>query len=200
MYLKTMKNIVLIFSVLAGILTYSQQKEIQHHFVQVREELGDLNKDGLKDKVTVSMDTVDAEQPLKLEIFFLQPNKKFKLIVSSTEIMNPQYPNGKYGGDQVPHVFIEDGYLILYSEIKDVKNQHKFLFNNGKFELINLSKVSWDGKNITTETEFDLIKGTRTEIAQLLGSEKIIKKTEKKISINPLPTIQTLRKFDHQLN
>ncbi|MET3535705.1 hypothetical protein [Chryseobacterium limigenitum] len=194
-----MKNIVLIISVLAGILTYSQQKEIQHHFVQVREELGDLNKDGLKDKVTISMDTIDAEQPLKLEIFFQQPNKKFKLIVSSTEIMNPQYPNGKYGGDQVPDVFIEDGYFILYSEIKDVKNQHKFLFNNGKFELINLAKVSWDGKNTTTETEFDLIKGTRTEIAQLLGSDKTIKKNERKINIKPLPTIQTLRKFDNQL-
>lgn len=197
MYLKVMKNIVLIVSVLAGILTYSQQK--QHPFVQVREEFGDLNKDGLMDKVTVSMDTVDAEQPLKLEIFFLQPNKKFKLIISSTEIMNPQYPNGKYGGDQVPDVFIEDGYFILYSEIKDVKNQYKFLFNNGKFELMNLSKVRWDGKNTTTETEFDLLKGTRIEISQLLGSDKIIKKSEKKINIQPLPTIQTLRKFDHQL-
>lgn len=198
MYLKSMKNIVLIFSVLAGILTYSQQKQIQHHFVQVREEMGDLNKDGLKDKVTVSMDTIDAEQPLKLEIFFLQPNGKFKLIVSSTEIMNPQYPNGKYGGDQIPDIFIEDGYFTLYSEIKDVKNQHKFLFKDGKFELINLSKVRWDSKNTTTETEFDLIKGTRTETFQLLDSEKIIKKSEKKINIKPLPTIQTLRKFDHQ--
>lgn len=197
MYLKVMKNIVLISSLLAGIFIYSQQK--QHPFVQVREELGDLNKDGLKDKVTVSMDTVDVEQPLKLEIFFLQPNKKFKLIVSSTEIMNPQYPKGKYGGDQVPDVFIEDGYFILYYEIKDVKNQYKFLFNNGKFELINLSKIRWDGKNTTTETEFDLIKGTRTEISQLLGSDKIIKKSEKKIILKPLPTIQTLRKFDHQL-
>ncbi|WP_257737074.1 hypothetical protein [Chryseobacterium glaciei] len=37
-----MKNIVLIVSVFAEILTYSQQK--QHPFVQVREELGDLNK------------------------------------------------------------------------------------------------------------------------------------------------------------
>ncbi|MFP3590331.1 hypothetical protein [Chryseobacterium sp. SIMBA_038] len=192
-----MKNIVLISSFLAGILTYSQEK--QHSFVQVREEFGDLNKDGLKDKVTVSMDNIDAEQPLKLEIFFLQPNKKFKLIVSSTEIMNPQYPNGKYGGDQVPDVFIEDGYFILYSEIKDVKNQYKFLFNNGKFELINLSKVRWDGKNTTTETEFNLLKGTRIEISQLLGSDKIIKKSEKKINIKPLPTIQTLRKFDNQL-
>lgn len=197
MYLKVMKNIVLISSLLAGIFTYSQQK--QHPFVQVREEFGDLNKDGLQDKVTVSMDTVNAEQPLKLEIFFLQPNKKFKLIVSSTEIMNPQYPKGKYGGDQVPDVFIEDGYFILYSEIKDIKNQYKFLFNNGKFELINLSKVRWDGKNTTTETEFDLLKGTRTEISQLLGSDKIIKKSEKKISMKPLPTIETLRKFDHQL-
>lgn len=195
-----MKNIVLIVFIFTGMITYSQQKEKQNHFtVLVREAEGDLNKDGLMDKVTVSMDTVDASQPLKLEIFFLQPDHQFKIIISSADILDSQYPNGKYGGNQIPDVSIEDGYFILYSEIKNVHNQYKFLFRNGKFELVKLSKVSWDGKNTTTETEFDFIKGKRTEIAHALGSEKPITKDEQKISIKPLPDLQNLKTFENRL-
>lgn len=195
-----MKNTLLIFFVFTSLNIYSQQKNNTEHFtVLVREELGDLNRDGLQDKVILKMDTVDVQQPLKLQIFLLQSNRKLRLEFSSKEVFNPQYPNGKYGGDQVPSILIENGNLILYCEIKDVKEYYTFRYQNGKFELIQISKIVWDGKDTTTETKFDLVKGEKTEVSQLLGSEKKKKKKPTKIALKALPTLQNFRDPENQL-
>lgn len=196
-----MKNKLLIFLVLASMNMYAQQqKNIEHFTVRVREEVGDLNKDGLQDKVILTMDTVDAQQPLKLQIFLLQSNRKLRLEFSSKEVFNPQYPNGKYGGDQIPSIFIEDGNLILYSEINDVKQYYTFRYQNKNFELIKISKIIWDGKDTTTETQFDLVKGEKTENSKLLGSEKTKKKKPTKIALKTLPTLQNFRNPEHQFD
>jgi hypothetical protein len=113
--------------------------------------------------------------------------------------MRPQYPNGKYGGDQIPDVLIEEGYLFIGSEIGKNHFWHKFKFNNGYFELHEITNVVWDGKN-TTETEFNLLTGKRTEITKPLSSEKILKQTTKKIIVKPLPKINDFRAFDSKLN
>lgn len=196
-----MKNKLLIFLVLASMNMYAQQqKNIEHFTVRVREEVGDLNKDGLQDKVILTMDTVDAQQPLKLQIFLLQSNRKLRLEFSSKEVFNPQYPNGKYGGDQIPSIFIEDGNLILYSEINDVKQYYTFRYQNKNFELIKISKIVWDGKDTTTEIQFDLVKGEKTENSKLLGSEKTKKKKPTKIALKALPTLQNFRNPEHQFD
>lgn len=196
-----MKNKLLIFLVLASMNMYAQQqKNIEHFTVRVREEVGDLNKDGLQDKVILTMDTVDAQQPLKLQIFLLQSNRKLRLEFSSKEVFNPQYPNEKYGGDQIPSIFIEDGNLILYSEINDVKQYYTFRYQNKNFELIKISKIIWDGKDTTTETQFDLVKGEKTENSKLLGSEKTKKKKPTKIALKTLPTLQNFRDPEHQFD
>ncbi len=196
-----MKNKLLIFLVLASMNMYAQQqKNIEHFTVRVREEVGDLNKDGLQDKVILTMDTVDAQQPLKLQIFLLQSNRKLRLEFSSKEVFNPQYPNGKYGGDQIPSIFIEDGNLILYSEINDVKQYYTFRYQNKNFELIKISKIVWDGKDTTTETQFDLVKGEKTENSKLLGSEKTKKKKPTKIALKTLPTLQNFRNPEYQFD
>lgn len=195
-----MKNTLLIFFFFSSLNIYSQQKNNTEHFtVRVREEMGDLNRDGLQDKVILTMDTVDVQQPLKLQVFLLQSNRKLRLEFSSKEVFNPQYPNGKYGGDQVPSILIENGNLILYCEIKDVKEYYTFRYQNGKFELIQISKIVWDGKDTTTETKFDLVKGEKTEVSQLLGSEKKKKKKPTKIALKALPTLQNFRDPKNQL-
>ncbi|WP_265427822.1 hypothetical protein [Chryseobacterium sp. YIM B08800] len=195
-----MKNTLLIFLVFASINIYSQQQNNAEHFtVRVKEVMGDLNRDGLQDKVVLIMDTVNTQQPLKLQIFLLQPNRKLRLEFSSKDVFNPQYPNGKYGGDQVPNILIENGNLILYCEIKDVKEYYTFRYQNGKFELIQVSKIVWDGKDTTTETKFDLVKGEKTEASQLLGSEKKKKKKPTKIALKALPTLQNFRSPENQL-
>ncbi|OXA66818.1 hypothetical protein B0A67_22795 [Flavobacterium aquidurense] len=195
-----MKKTFLLFFVLTQITIYGQTQKLKDTFtITIRNEEGDLNNDGLIDKVLLKMDTINETQPLKLEIYFLQKDKKYKLNVSTEKLMRPQYPNGKYGGDQIPDVLIEEGYLFIGSEIGKNHFWHKFKFNNGYFELHEITNVVWDGKN-TTETEFNLLTGKRTEITKPLSSEKILKQTTKKIIVKPLPKINDFRAFDSKLN
>ena len=196
-----MKKIFSLLFVLIQITIYAQAQEVKDNFnVIIRTEEGDLNNDGLVDKVFIKMDTIDNTQPLKLEIYFLQKNGKYKLNIASKNLMEAQYPNGKYGGNQIPDVMIEDGNLTLYSEIGKNHFSHVFKFKNGNFELQKISNVVWNGQNLTTETDFNLLSGQRTEITKALGSEKIVKKTSKKIVVKPLPKIDNFRSFDSKLN
>lgn len=196
-----MKKIFSLLFVLIQITIYAQAQEVKDNFnVIIRTEEGDLNNDGLVDKVFIKMDTIDNTQPLKLEIYFLQKSGKYKLNIASKNLMEAQYPNGKYGGNQIPDVMIEDGNLTLYSEIGKNHFSHVFKFKNGNFELQKISNVVWDGQNLTTETDFNLLSGQKNEITKALGSEKIVKKTSKKIVVKPLPKIDNFRSFDSKLN
>ena len=196
-----MKNILLILFIMTRINVYSQRQTLKDNFnVIIRTEEGDLNKDGLIDKALITMDTTSKTQPLRLQIFLLQPNGKYLLHVSTEKILEPQYPNGKYCGNQIPDLEIENGYLNLISEIKKNHFTHKFKFNNGNFELQNISNVVWDGNNLTTETEFNLLTGIRTVIIKSLGSEKVLQRTVKKIIVKPLPKIDSFSTYDSKLN
>lgn len=168
--------------------------------VQVREEQGDLNHDGLADKVIISMDTAIITRALKLEIYFNEKNSKFKLIASSTKLFAAQYhKDGTYTGNVIPDVMIEDGTLNILTERDGNHSDHCFKFQNGNFELIRYFNVIWDGKNTTTETIFDFISGIYIVQSQELGSEKITVKQKKKIKVNPLPKIQDFVPFENQI-
>ncbi|WP_316847962.1 hypothetical protein [Pedobacter psychrodurus] len=195
-----MKRIIVLFLVLVQTVVYAQQKKAKDNFnVQIRLEEGDLNKDGLIDKTVITMDTIAASVPLRLQIFFLQPNKKFKLVFSSTDVIEPQYVNGVHTKNTIPYFFIEKGFLLMSSEKNDVRYEHKFIYKNGIFQLIKISSVVCDGQNATTETVFDLVKGVKTETTTPLSSAKILKKNTKKIMIRPLPTLQNLNTFGNKL-
>jgi len=181
-------------------VVYAQQKKVKDNFnVQIRLESGDLNKDGLADKTVITMDTISASVPLRLQIFFLQPDKKFKMVFSSTDVIEPQYVNGVHTKNTIPYFFIENGFLLMNSEKNDIRFEHKFIYKNGVFQLIKISSVVYDGQNATTETVFDLVKGVKTETTTPLGSAKTLKKNTKKIMIRPLPTLQNLNTFGNKL-
>ncbi|MDY0906334.1 hypothetical protein [Pedobacter sp. CFBP9032] len=195
-----MKKIVVFILAFAQTVVYAQQKKLKDNFtIQIRLEEGDLNKDGLKDKTVITMDTIDASVPLRLQIFFLQPNKKFKMVFSSTDVIEPQYVNGVHTKNQIPYFFIEKGYLLMNSERDDVRYEHKFIYRNGIFQLVKISSVVYDGQNSTTETVFDLLTGLRTETLASLDPGKAIRRTKKKIMIRPLPTLQNLRTFGNKV-
>ena len=196
-----MKKIIVLILALTQTIVYAQQKKVKDNFnVQIRLEKGDLNKDGLTDKTVIMMDTIDTAVPLRLQIFLLQPNKKFKMVFSSTDVIEPQYVNGVHTKNQIPYFFIENGFLLMNTEKNDVRLAYQFIYKNGIFQLIKVSSVVYDGKNSTTETVFNLLTGVRTETTMLLGSEKILKKNTKKIMIRPLPTLQNLRTFGNKLD
>eukprot|EP01133_Synstelium_polycarpum_P013796 gene13796-16264_t len=176
---------------------------------QVREEKGDLNHDGKMDKIIVKMDTISETRPLILQIFLSQPNGKLTLAVSSTKIIEPQYPvenQGKFNGYQIPSFFIEKGILTMWSEIKGGNITYDFKYRNGNFELIKVKKLTnnstkgyTDENTIFTETKFNLITGLRTETDQTSGSGKTLTKRKKTVLIRPLPKIQDFKFSDKNL-
>lgn len=164
--------------------------------VIVKEEEGDLNNDKKNDKVIVEMDVVSDTRPLRLRIFLSQPNKKeLQLAVSSTQIIESQYPtekNGEHSEGTIPDFFIEDGNLQMLTDIRGLKSRYTFRFKNDSFELIKISRVIWDGKNTTSETEIDLLAGTKVEFDQELGSDQILNRRKATLKVSLLPKIQNL--------
>lgn len=208
-----MKNSYLyfLFILISVQMNLSAQNSINkdHFNYPVREEEGDLNNDGEADKIVVEMDTINETNPLRLQIFLSQPNGKLALAVSSTKIIEPQYPaekQEKYNGYQIPDFFIEKGILRMWSEIKRGNITYDFKYRNGNFELINVNKLTnnatqgyIDENTIFTETEFNLITGLKTETDDKLGSDKILDKRKKTVLIRPLPKIQDFKFSDKEL-
>ncbi|WP_316834535.1 hypothetical protein [Pedobacter nutrimenti] len=184
-------------------------KHKDNYTYQVREENGDLNNDGKMDKILVKMDIIDETRPLILQIFLSQPNGKLALAVSSTKIIEPQYPlenQGKHNEYQIPDFFIEKGILTMWSEIKGGNITYDFKYHNGNFELIKVKKLTnnatkgyIDENTIFTETRFNLITGLRTETDEKLGSKKVLSKRKKVVLIRPLPKIQDFKFSDKKL-
>ena len=187
---------------------FAQKKNIENYNYQVREEEGDLNNDGIIDKITVRMDTINETRPFRLQIFLSKPNRKLALAVSSTQIIEPMYPTEKKGdhnGYQIPDFFIEKGILKIWSEIKSGHITYDFKYRNGNFELINVTKVTnnatkgyIDENTIFTETKFNLITGLRTEKDETLDTKKF-KIRKKTVLVSPLPKIQDFKFSDKEL-
>ena len=210
---KHMKNSYLLFililiSVPLNLFAQSIKGKDRYTY-KVREESGDLNNDGKMDKVTVKMDTVDETRPLRLQIFLSGSNGKPALAVSSTKIIEPQYPvekQGKFNGFQIPSFTIENGILKMWSEIEGGNITYDFKYQNGSFELIHVEKVTinatkgyTDENTIFTETKFDLITGNRTETDEVSGSAKSLKTRKKRVLIRPLPKLQDFKFSDKEL-
>lgn len=189
-----MKNAYLLF-ILISIPMNSFAQSINgkdHYTYQIREEIGDLNNDGKIDKISVKMDTVDETRPLRLQIFLSGSNGKLALAVSSTKIIEPQYPvekQGEFNGFQIPSFSIENGILKMWSEIEGGNITYDFKYQNGSFELIHVEKITnnatkgYTDENTTfTETKFDLITGNRTETDEVYGSAKSLKTRKKSYS------------------
>lgn len=206
-----MKNMYLYFVLILipmGLLAQSN-KSIDNYSYQVREENGDLNNDGKMDKIIVKMDTVDETRPLRLQIFLSQPNGKLTLAVSSTKIIEPQYPvenKGEFNGYQIPSFFIEKGILKMWSEIKSGNITYDFKYQNGNFELIYVNKLTnnatkgyTDENTIFTEAKFDLVTGVRTETDEVSGLAKALEVRKKRILVRPLPKIQDFKFSDKEL-
>ena len=195
---KTLLYTVLFF-LLVNVNLQSQESAKDNYTFQVQKEEGDLNNDKRNDKIMLEMDLEDETRPLRLQIFLSQPNKQVQLAVSSTKIIESQYPinkNGEHNGNPIPDFYIEDGNLVMLTDISNRKSRYEFRFDKGKFELTKISRVIWDGKETTHETEIDLKKGTKKEYDRDFSpNNKNVKNTKLK-PMNSLPKIQDLTFFD----
>ncbi|SDJ92238.1 hypothetical protein [Chryseobacterium jejuense] len=193
--MKKLSSSIVIFLLLAHVNLYSQKANKNNYTSLIQEEVGDLNNDKRDDRIMVEMDVKDETGPLRVQIFLSQPDQKFKMIVSSTKLIESQYPankKGEHNGNPIPGLFIEDGKLKMLTNINDRKSSYEFRLNKNNFELVKISRVIWDGRDTTFETRIDLIAKTKVEYEQVTGSEKLLNKRKKEIKINALPKIQDL--------
>lgn len=196
---KTMKKLsvyIVLLLLVASSNVFSQKTVNKDNYTsQVQKEVGDLNNDKQNDKVMLEMDIEDETRPLRLQIFLSQPDKKLQMVVSSTKIIEPQYPinkKGEHNGNPIPDFFIEEGVLRMLTDINNRKSSYEFRLKQNNFELIKISRVLWDGKETTSETEIDLIKGTKSEYDRDFSPNKKNIKNTKLKPIKTLPKIQDL--------
>ncbi len=198
-----MNQAILTFLILLQLNSFAQQKNVKLKFdYKVMEVAGDLNKDSLPDKVLVTQDTLNEKAPYKLEVFFKEPSGKFKLIVSSTKLIEPQFPDGRDGyftGSAFSEVTILKGVLSVNIELLRGHFEHKFRYQNGHFELIGFSEVVSDGQGVMTTTDFNLSTGIRIEKSERYDRNKLLSFKKKKILIRPLPKLQDITPMENEL-
>ncbi len=197
-----MNQAILTFLILLQLNSFAQQKNAKLNFdYKIIEVVGDLNKDSLPDKVIVTQDTLNEKAPYKIEVFFKEPNGKLKLIVSSTKLIEAQYPDGRDGyftGTAFSEVTIIKGILSVNMELLRGHFEHKFRYQNGNFELIGFSEVFSDGQGVMTTTDFNLSTGIRIEKSERYDTDKLLSLKKKKILIRPLPKLQDIIPFENQ--
>jgi hypothetical protein len=198
-----MKQLLLTFVMLVQLIGFAQVDTSKRNFdFKVMEVEGDLNKDSLADKVVITQDTVNEKAPYRLQIFFREPNGNYKLMVASTKIIEPQYPDGRDGyirGIGFSDVTIKNGVLIVSSELFRGHYEHKFRYQNEHFELIGFSMVNSNGKGEMTTTDLNLSTGIRTEKTIRYDTNKVVSNINKKIVIRPLPKLQDIVPMENDL-
>ena len=160
-----------------------------------------LNNDKLEDKAIVTQDTINEYSPYKLQIFFAQPDGKYKLIVETTKLIEAQFPNGREDYREETgfnEITILKGILTVKIQLLRGNFEHKFKFQNGNFELIGFTQVNSEGLEIYT-IDFNLSTGKRTVKTERYDEDNVISKTEEKIKIRPLPKIQDIVPFENDL-
>lgn len=196
MIMRKLSLSLILLLLFTGSYFYSQKTVSKDNFTfQVQKEEGDLNNDKIDDKIILEMDLEDETRPLRLQIFLSQPDKKLKLVVSSTKIIESQYPinkKGEHNGNTIPDFFIEEGVLKMLTDINDRKSSYEFRLKQNNFELVKISRVLWDGKETTSETEIDLIKGTKSEYDRDFSPNKKNIRNTKLKPLKTLPKIQDL--------
>ncbi len=198
-----MKHLFQILFLLSHLNGYTQTAPTNYKFNhKVMEVEGDLNKDSLPDKAIVTQDTLNENAPYRLQVFFKEPNGKYKLIVTSTKIIEPQYPDGREGyrtGNEFGEISISKGVLSVRFDLLRGNFEHKFRFQKGNFELIGYSEVSSDGQGEMTTIDFNLSTGVRIEKLERYDTNKLLSYKKKKTLIRPLPKLQDIKAMDNEL-
>ena len=168
---------------------------------EVSRAKGDLNKDGLADLVVVTQDTLADKAPYRLQVFFTQPDKSRKLVVSTTQAIEPQYPNGRvhhFYGNGFGQVSIHSGVLWIECGLIRGHFEHKFRYQKGNFELIGYTYVNSDGLGFMSTVDFNLSTGNRIEQKINYTNDEVVENTKEKVVIKPLPKLQDFKPGENE--
>ena len=174
----------------------NNKTQFSHKILEVS---GDLNKDQLADKVVVTQDTIQESAPFRLQIFLAKPDGTDQLSVTTTKLIEPQYPNGRSSftsGSSLADISIKNKVLIVSFDLIRGTFTYKFRLQNDNFELIGYNEAQVNSGQIYY-IDFNLSTGIKIEKTGNIGSDKIISNTKRKVLIRPLPKIQDLIPFEN---
>lgn len=188
-------SVLLMFS--ANVLAQNSKSNFDHIVIQVE---GDLNKDGIKDVVIVSQDTIQESAPYRIQVFFRDRGNKLRLITSSTKLIKEQYPNGRdwETGNGFSEIKIENGVLIVDFDLLRGHFLHKFRYQNGSFELIGYTYNASDGQGKIYHTDYNLSTGLKISKVESYETGEVFSNTKTKKLINPLPKLQDVVPFENE--
>ncbi|MEN9698894.1 MAG: hypothetical protein RLZZ301_92 [Bacteroidota bacterium] len=158
---------------------------------------GDLNKDGILDQVLVKEDTTAITDSYQLEVYFGQENGGFTWILSANKAILSAYPDGKEGlntGVQFTQVSIHNGVLWIETELLRGHTEHKFRYQNGRFELIGFSYANVE-HDILYLIDYNLSTGRRIEKECPISSDTFKVTLDKTIKLNQLPSLSDFEPF-----
>lgn len=187
--------LILLISVKAGAQNI---KNDFHHLIT--EERGDLNKDGFLDLVRVTQDTIAATRPYRLQVFFNQPNGKQQLIVTTDQVIEAEFPNGRDGLRSeagFDTISIKNNVIIIRIQLTRGMFMHKFRFQQGNFELIGFTMLNSDGLGTMYEEDFNLSTGMRFFKEERYDTGDVTVNRKEKKLIRPLPKLQDFVPFEN---
>lgn len=161
---------------------------------------GNLNKDHLPDKAVVTQDTINKKAPFRLQLFFKEPGGQYRLVESSTQIIEPQYPDGKdgfYTGNSFLKITIRKGVLCIRNELLKGHYEYFFRYQHNRFELIGFSESQSDGRGKMYFTDFNLITGIKIKQTDNYETCKMISRTKTKLLLRPFPALRELVPFEN---
>jgi len=168
--------------------------------ITVSKATGDLNKDGIEDMVSVRQDSVHDKGPYRIQVLFGLEGGGYKPIVSSDQLIEPQYPDGRDGyrtGNGFDGVEIKKGILIVSNFLLRGHYEYKFRYQNGNFELIGYTYASSDGIGKIYSEDFNLSTGERFYKEELYETGEISRNENTKDLIRPLPKLQDIIPFEN---
>ncbi|WP_374329494.1 hypothetical protein [Soonwooa sp.] len=151
---------------------------------------GDLNKDGLADKVVVRENDNDSKHPYLLEIFFKNVVGSYKKVLRSTKAVTPKFPGGGEISDvNLENLEIKSGLLIFTNQLIRGNYVHKFRFQNGNFELIGFTENNASAGYIEY-VDYNLSTGIKINEHIDYQTDKVLMHKKSIEKLKPLPKLQ----------
>lgn len=162
--LKGFEYIVTILLLISGYFAYGQEKEIPTDYVLIKEVFGDLDKDGINERVAAFnvSSKIDDENGIDRElIIFKIKNKKWVVWKRSKEAIGNSKDGGMMG-DPFEDIEIKSGVLLISQSGGSSwkwRQTDKYRFQNGEFELIGFASIYGKLCEYWTDLDYNLSTG-----------------------------------------
>ncbi|SEW52853.1 hypothetical protein [Chitinophaga arvensicola] len=160
--------------------------------------IGDLDKDGIADSVTVQQDTTDNTHPYRLQVFFGHADGTYTSVVTADHVIEATYPLGSDGmneGHRFDEVVIKKGTLDIHTSLIHSNVHHIFRYQHGHFELIGFSQDQLEDINTVSEEQYNLSTGQYIRYKEAPDGTGKSEVENRVIPVSPLPVLDNFVPF-----